>query len=103
MGNFVIKDTKIEVSYSYTDANVIVNGIYHKGNANSVIDVTGSVFHKQGNEQGTYIGNFTGTMDNNGVLKYNISQVELQDMINVQTAIAAIDQELNKENEGEGE
>ena len=97
MKQFEITSSVTMSQYKYKNDEVFVNGNYQQDAlSGKFVRLEGTAYEQNENgEQGNYIGNFTGTMQN-GTLTFNFSGVSMENLPKLQTAIEDIEAEIFK-------
>jgi hypothetical protein len=102
MGNYVVKSSQLNSSFAYDNAQVIVNGSFSKdAGSGDLISVHGDVYTNNSGQQGTYIGNFNGTVNAQGEISYDLSAMSRQDSNKVWDAIDELEPYITGENNEE--
>lgn len=99
MGTFIINSQTTNAQYEYKDNAIIVQGNYVKDASNGELkSISGSCYHKEGDNQGEYIGNFNG-YPRNGEIKYDLSEMTRQSNRLVWDAIDEIEENISGNDE----
>ena len=100
MKQFEITSAITTSQYKYKNDEIIVNGNYQvNAQTNQFQRLEGTAYAQNENgEQGAYIGNFNGSMQN-GTMVFNFSGISMENLPKVQEAIEDIEAEIFKVDE----
>lgn len=100
MKKFDVTSSTMNSQFVYKNDELIVNGNFEKeGITGAFRSVNGTAYAKDAEgSQGDYIGDFNGYM-RDGVMKYSISEMPLDDLDNVKVVIRDIESEIIPANE----
>lgn len=104
MEKFEIKSQSLTTQYEYENDDVTVNGTYNSDKTEAEVQgINGQVYRKpEGEGRGEYVGNFTGTMGEDG-MEYSLSKMTRRNTNLVWDAIDGIEARvLPAENVEEG-
>ena len=100
MSTFNITSSTLNSNFTYVNDNLSINGSFQQdAKTDELQTISGTAYKPNGEgQQGTYIGNFNGRMVN-GVMKYTLSDMTIQDTMLVLNAINDIESYINGENQ----
>ena len=100
MSKFQITNSTLNSNFTYENESLSINGSFQQdAKTDELQTISGTAYKPNGEgQQGTYIGNFNGRMVN-GVLKYTLSDMTIQDTVLVLGAIEDIEKYINGENQ----
>lgn len=92
MSTFNITSSTLNSSFAYENDNLSINGSFvQDAKTDELQNISGTAYKTAAEgQQGTYVGNFNGRMVN-GVMKYALSDMTLEDSMLVLDAIADIE------------
>lgn len=102
MEKFEIKSQSLATQYEYANDEVIVNGTYSSDKTETEVQgINGQVYRKpEGEGRGEYVGNFTGTMGEDG-MEYSLSKMTRRNTNLVWDAIDGIEAHILPQEGGE--
>lgn len=102
MEKFEIKSQSLATQYEYANDEVIVNGTYSSNKTETEVQgINGQVYRKpDGEGRGEYVGNFTGTMSEDG-MEYSLSKMTRRNTNLVWDAIDGIEAHILPQEGGE--
>lgn len=97
MGTIKVTSSALNVNITYENENLFINGTYQKdAKSDELKNISGTCYKSEdGAQTGDYIGNFNGRNEN-GVMKYSLSDMTRQDTIMVLDAIDEIEKFINE-------
>jgi hypothetical protein len=100
MGTIKVTSSALNVNFTYENENLFINGSYQKdAKSDELKNISGSCYKsKDGSQKSEYIGNFNGRNEN-GTMKYSLSDMTRQDTVVILDAIDEIEQFINGENQ----
>lgn len=100
MGTIKVTSSTLNTNFTYENENLFINGSYQKdAKSDELKTISGTCYKpKDGSQTGEYVGNFNGRNEN-GTMKYSLSDMTRQDTIVVLDAIDEIEQFINGENQ----
>lgn len=100
MGTIKVTSATLNTNFTYESESLFINGGYQKdATSGELKTISGTCYKpKDGVQTGEYIGNFNGRNEN-GTMKYSLSDMTRQDTIVVLDAIADIEKYINGENQ----
>ena len=100
MSTFQITSSTLNSVFTYENDNLSINGSFQQDAKTDELQTISGTAYKPAAEgqQGTYVGNFNGRMVN-GVMKYTLSDMTIQDTVLVLGAIEDIEKYINGENQ----
>jgi hypothetical protein len=100
MGTIKVTSSALNVNFTYENENLFINGSYQKdAKSDELKNISGTCYKsKDGSQKGEYIGNFNGRNEN-GTMKYSLSDMTRQDTVVILDAIDEIEQFINGENQ----
>jgi hypothetical protein len=100
MGTIKVTSSTLNTNFTYENENLFINGSYQQDSQSGELKtISGTCYKpKDGVQTGEYIGNFN-VRNENGTMKYSLSDITRQDTIIVLDAIADIEKYINGENQ----
>ena len=100
MGTINVTSSQLNTNFTYENENLFINGSYQKdAKSDELKNISGTCRKPEsGSQTGEYVGNFNGRNEN-GTMKYSLSDMTRQDTIVILDAIEEIEQFINGENQ----
>ena len=99
MSKFQITNSTLNSNFTYENDNLSINGSFMQdAKTEELQTISGTAYKPAAEGQGQYVGNFNGRMVN-GVMKYTLSDMTIQDTVLVLGAIEDIEKYINGENQ----
>ena len=100
MGTIKVTSATLNTNFTYESESLFINGNYQKdAKSDELKNISGTCYKpKSGSQTGEYIGNFNGRNEN-GTMKYSLSDMTKQDTIVILDVIDEIEQFINGENQ----
>ena len=100
MGTIKVTSSTLNTNFTYENENLFINGSYQKdAKSDELKNISGTCYKpKDGSQTGEYVGNFNGRNEN-GTMKYSLSDMTRQDTIVILDAIEEIEQFINGDNQ----
>ena len=100
MGTIKVTSSTLNTNFTYENENLFINGTYQKDATSGELKTISGTCYKPKDvvQTGEYIGNFN-VRNENGTMKYSLSDITRQDTIIVLDAIDDIEKYINGENQ----
>ena len=100
MGTIKVTSATLNTNFTYESESLFINGGYQKDATSGELKTISGTCYKPKDvvQTGEYIGNFN-VRNENGTMKYSLSDMTRQDTIVVLNAIKEIEQSIDGENQ----